>query len=206
MFKKIIESGLYKLLTYPRIRFSKMDLLKRLHIAEIKNLIKEIKLHNYWKDELKKYREAKLFKLFISHKNDLVWIFLASSVANLLMLTPMLYMLQIFDRIFISKSVITLLTISSIILFFYIISALSSYIRSKAIVSIGGRLEKSVNEKLFYVSFKDRLQKKIKNPTSYLDDLTLFRGWLTGAAVFAVFDLPWVPLYVMIMFVMHPVL
>ena len=46
----------------------------------------------------------------------------------------------------------------------------------------------------------------MKNPSSYLDDLTLFRMWLTGAAVFAVFDLPWVPIYVLIMFVMHPIL
>ena len=73
-------------------------------------------------------------------------------------------------------------------------------------VSIGGRIEKSVNEKLFYVSFKDRLAKQIKNPTSYLDDLTIVRQWVTGAAVFSVFDLPWVPLYVLIMFVMHPLL
>ena len=103
--------------------------------------------------ELKKYRETHILNLFLSHKSDLVWIFFASSVANILMLTPMLYMLQIFDRIFISKSVITLFTVSSIIVFFYIISALSSYIRSKAIVSIGGRLEKSVNEKLFLRKF-----------------------------------------------------
>ena len=39
-----------------------------------------------------------------------------------------------------------------------------------------------------------------------MDDLTLVRQWLTGAAVFAVFDLPWVPFYVLVMFIMHPIL
>ena len=67
-------------------------------------------------------------------------------------------------------------------------------------------MEKKINEQLFKVSFKERLRNQGNNPGSYLDDLTMVRQWLTGAAVFAVFDLPWVPLYVLIMFVMHPIL
>ena len=47
----------------------------------------------------------------------------------------MIYMLQIFDRIFISKSIFTLLTISGIVIFFYVISAISHYIRSQIIIS-----------------------------------------------------------------------
>ena len=122
------------------------------------------------------------------------------------MLTPMLYMLQIFDRIFISKSVLTLLTVSGIIIFFYLTSALSSYIRAKNNNFYRFAAGKKINERLFNVSFKERLRNNEKNPGSYLDDLTMVRQWLTGAAVFAVFDLPWVPLYVLIMFIMHPIL
>ena len=205
LFKKFWTSRFASSLNDFKFRFTAIPKMKRDNQEKFSKSFAGLKEPPFLR-ELKKYQETKLFKLFASHKNDLTWIFFASSVANLLMLTPMLYMLQIFDRIFISKSVITLLTVSSIILFFYVISALSSYIRSKAMVSIGGRIEKSVNEKLFYVSFKDRLAKQIKNPTSYLDDLTIVRQWVTGAAVFSVFDLPWVPLYVLIMFVMHPLL
>ena len=152
------------------------------------------------------YLSSNFFRIFLAEKIDLTWVFLASSVANLLMLTPMLYMLQIFDRIFISKSVLTLLTISGIIIFFYLISSLSGYIRSRIIIALGIKLEKKVNKKLFNVSFEERLRKQVKNPVSYLDDLTIVRQWLTGAAVFAIFDLPWVPVYVLIMFIMHPLL
>ena len=158
------------------------------------------------KHQILRIKEASLTKLLLVNKVDIIWIFIASSVSNLLMLTPMLYMLQIFDRIFISQSVITLLTVSGIIIFFYIISSLSSYIRSQIIIALGSRLENKINEHLFHVSFSERLKKEVKNPVSYLDDLTVFRQWLTGAAVFAIFDLPWVPLYVLIMFVMHPLL
>ena len=73
------------------------------------------------------------------------------------------------------------------------------------IIALGIKLEK-VNEKLFNVSFEERLRKQVKNPVSYLDDLTIVRQWLTGAAVFAIFDLPLVPVYVLIMFIMHPLL
>ncbi len=149
------------------------------------------------------YTRSNLIKHSLVHKKDLGWVFVASSIMNLLMLTPMLYMLQIFDRIFISKSVFTLLTVSGIIIFFYAISAVSGYVRSKIIIALGARIEKRVNEKLFNISFKERLRGDVKNPVSYLDDLTIVRQWLTGAAVFALFDLPWVPLYVSIMFVMH---
>ena len=155
---------------------------------------------------LKPYLQSNLMNLILTQKIDLVWIFVASSIVNLMMLTPMLYMLQIFDRIFISKSVLTLMTVSAIVVFFYIISALSGYIRSKIVISLGARIEKSVNDKLFNTSFKDRLSVEVKNPVSYLDDLTVVRQWLTGAAVFSIFDLPWVPLYVCIMFIMHPIL
>ena len=125
------------------------------------------------------YLSSNFFRIFLAEKIDLTWVFLASSVANLLMLTPMLYMLQIFDRIFISKSVLTLLTISGIIIFFYLISSLSGYIRSRIIIALGIKLEKKVNEKLFNVSFEERLRKQVKNPVSYLDDLTIVRQWLT---------------------------
>ena len=157
-------------------------------------------------DTFRTYISTNLIGLMLSQKTDLAWIFLASSVVNLLMLTPLIYMLQIFDRIFISQSVFTLLTISGIVVFFYIISALSGFIRSKIVISLGARIEKEVNESLFHNSFEERLSKEVKNPASYLDDLTVVRQWITGAAIFAFFDLPWVPIYVLIMFIMHPVL
>ena len=152
------------------------------------------------------YLNSILFRIFIADKKNLAWIFLASSIANLLMLTPMLFMLQIFDRIFISKSILTLVTIAGIVIFFYVISAISQFIRSQVVIAMGLKLEKKVNEKLFYVGFEERLRKSVKNPSSYLDDLTLVRQWVTGAAIFSVFDLPWVPFYILVMFVMHPIL
>lgn len=158
------------------------------------------------KQTISDYTQSSLLRILLSDRTNLFWIFIASSFANLLLLTPMIYMLQIFDRIFISKSILTLVTISGIIILFYVINALSTYIRSQIVISMGLKIEKKVNERLFYVGFEERLRRNVDNPASYLDDLTLVRQWLTGAAVFAVFDLPWVPFYVLVMFIMHPIL
>ena len=135
------------------------------------------------KETLNLYLQTSFLKLVLAEKSNLIWIFLASSIVNLLVLTPMLYMLQLFDRIFISNSVFTLLTISGIIIFFYLISSLSGYIRSKIIIALGVKIEEKVNERLFKVSFEERLRSHVKNPVSYLDDLTIVRQWITGAAV-----------------------
>lgn len=145
-------------------------------------------------------------RLVLADKSIIWWIFISSSFINVLVLTPMLFMLQIFDRIFISKSLVTLGTIAAITLMFYSISAFSSYLRSKFIISLGLKLEKKLNEPLFIAAFDEKLKTNSNDPDAFLDDLTMFRQWLTNAAVFAVFDTPWIPIYVAIMFVLDPYL
>ena len=118
MIKKIRKSARFKPVHVPSIDISKVYAFHKItefSMVAIRNLRQVL---DALSQNLQTYREAKLIKLFFSYKADLIWIFVASSVVNLLMLTPMLYMLQIFDRIFISESVITLFTVSSIIIFF----------------------------------------------------------------------------------------
>ena len=70
----------------------------------------------------------------------------------------MIYMLQIFDRIFISKSILLLLTISGYIIFLYYFSLLWVY-SVEIVISLGMKIEKKVNEKLFNVGFEQKLKK-----------------------------------------------
>ena len=152
------------------------------------------------------YKNSELIKLALGEKKDLYWIFITSSAVNVLFLTPMIYMLQIFDRIFISKSVFTLLTISIVILFFYTISAIGNYIRSNIVIGIGIKIERKINERLFKAAFQNKLIQNNDNPTAYQDDITLVRQWFTGNGIFTVFDFPWIPIYLFVMFLLHPIL
>lgn len=152
------------------------------------------------------YKKAELIKLVLEEKKDLYWIFITSSAVNVLFLTPMIYMLQIFDRIFISKSVVTLMTISLVILFFYTISAIGNYIRSNIVIGMGMKIERKINERLFKAAFQQKLIDNDNNPASYQDDITVVRQWFTGNGVFTIFDFPWIPIYLFVMFLLHPIL
>ncbi|OUV02332.1 MAG: hypothetical protein CBC42_05950 [Betaproteobacteria bacterium TMED82] len=151
-------------------------------------------------------RGSPVYKTLINYKVDLFWIFIASAIINILMLTPMVYMLQIFDRVFISQNVATLISISMVIIYLYVVTSVSEYIRSQFIIRLGLKIDRKLNKRLFFAAFKNKLDSNIADPLSYLDDLLLIRQWMTGPAVFAIFDCPWVPLYVLVMYILHPYL
>lgn len=131
---------------------------------------------------------------------------LVSSITNLLMLTPTLYMLQIFDRVMISKSTFTLFAVSGLTVFLYAIQALAEWTRTHFLIQIGIGLDKVIGEKAFHAAFKDQLHNPNDNPGQVFTDMTVIRQWLTGPGIYAFFDLPWTPIYMLVMFVLHPAL
>ena len=75
-----------------------------------------------------------------SFRREFLWVGALSAVANLLMLTPTLYMLQVYDRVLISQNTATLVSISLICLFLVGIMTLSEWTRSRILVHAGMRL------------------------------------------------------------------
>ena len=65
---------------------------------------------------------SSIYKVIGEYKREIFWIFVASSVVNLLMLAPMIYMLQIFDRVFNSKNALTLGAISLVVIYLYFVT------------------------------------------------------------------------------------
>ncbi len=116
-----------------------------------------------------------------------------SLVANLLMLSPTLYMLQIYDRVLISQSELTLLMLSLIILLFFAVMALAEWIRSRLLVRAGVRFDEALNDRIFRAGFRAELEQSGHNPSQALADLTNIRQFLTGNGTIAFFDAPWTP-------------
>ena len=155
---------------------------------------------------LKAWKDSRLYGLLRPFKKEL-WLLVAiSSVANLLMLLPTVYMLQIFDRVMISKNLLTLLIVSLIVLLLYALQAFSEWLRTRVIVAMGIRMDMAINGPLFYSVFRDRLAASSRNPTQALSDLTMIRQWMTGSGLYAFLDAPWSPFYIAIMFLLHPFL
>ena len=127
-----------------------------------------------------------------------------SMVVNLLMLTPTIYMLQVFDRVMLSQSHMTLLVVSLICLFLFGVMAFSEWARSILLVRTGVRLDQLLSQKVFNGTFLAYLNPSDSSPAKAFSDLTAVRQFLTGNGVFAFFDSPWVPIYIGVLFLLHP--
>ncbi len=127
-----------------------------------------------------------------------------SMVVNLLMLTPTIYMLQVFDRVMMSQNQMTLLVVSLICLFLFGVMAFSEWARSILLVRTGVRLDQLLSQKVFNGTFLAYLNPSDSSPAKAFADLTVVRQFLTGNGVFAFFDSPWVPIYIGVLFLLHP--
>lgn len=127
-----------------------------------------------------------------------------SLVINLLMLTPTLYMLQVYDRVLVSQSGLTLLALSLIALFCFAVIGFAELVRSRLLVRAGLRFDALVNTRVFRAGFDAALDQTGRNPREAFDDLLNLRQFLTGNGIFAFFDLPWMPVYIAVVALLHP--
>lgn len=127
-----------------------------------------------------------------------------SMVANLLMLTPTLYMLQVYDRVLVSGSELTLVAVSLITLFLLGAMSFSEWSRSRLLVRAGVKLDEQLSTKVFNASFEAYLAQSGHSPSRAFADLTELRQFMTGNGIFALFDAPWAPIYILVLFMLHP--
>jgi len=127
-----------------------------------------------------------------------------SMVANLLMLSPTLYMLQVYDRVLVSQSEVTLVALSVITLFLFVVMAFAEWMRSKVLIYAGLRLDEQLSTRVFNASFDSNLNPSGGTPPRAFGDLIQVRQFLTGNGIFAFFDLPWTPIYIIVLFILHP--
>ena len=139
-------------------------------------------------------------------RSEVVWVGLFSFVANLLALTPALYSLQIMDRVMVYRNEFTLLTITAIVLLLYAVASTSEWLRSRLMIRMSVRLDELLNVGVFRGIFDAYLKRPDSRSVTAMNDLTQLRQFLAGQGLFAMFDAPWTPLYIAILYVMHPIL
>src|ERR1700761_1589828 len=138
-------------------------------------------------------------------KRHFIWAGVFSLFINLLLLTSPVYMLQIYDRVLASRSITTLVVISvGALVLFMVYSALETQ-RSRILVRIGGSLDRRLNARVFNAVFKGALQRPGMTGQA-VRDLDTVREFLTGSGLFAFFDAPWLPIYLLAVFLIHPLL
>jgi ATP-binding cassette, subfamily C, bacterial EexD len=138
-------------------------------------------------------------------KDSFIWAAIFSMFINILQLVPTIYMLQLYDRVVPTGNHSTLLMLTLIMLVLFLTLGALEWVRSQILVSVSSRLETLLNERLFQVTYKQALYSGGQKASSQaLDDLTALRQFMTGNGLFAFFDVPWIPIYIGVMFIFHP--
>ncbi|MBP8019003.1 MAG: type I secretion system permease/ATPase [Hylemonella sp.] len=145
------------------------------------------------------------FKTVLSgFKSEILAVAVFSMVINLIMLAPTLYMLQVFDRVMVSGNVLTLLAVSALTLALFAVLGFADWLRSRLLVRSGVRLDTMLSSKVFRTSFSALLSKGAAQPARALNDLVTVRQFITGPAIFGIFDAPWTPVFMAVLFFLHP--
>jgi PrtD family type I secretion system ABC transporter len=130
-----------------------------------------------------------------------------SGVINLLMLSGSLYMLQVYDRVIPSRSVATLIGLSLIVLVAYLLQGYFEALRSRMLARIGTLFDASLQEPI-HVALATLPLRGAKPLLAQqpLRDLEQVRAFLSGIGPTAFLDMPWIPLFMVALFVFHPVI
>lgn len=139
-------------------------------------------------------------------KRVLMQVLLASLLANLLLLTPTVYMLQIYDRVMISRNELTLLAISVIALFFYVVLTFTERLQSRILLRAATQFDERLHSSVFKANFDAALNRGLHKPAEAFSDLNNIRQFITSHGFSALFDVPWMPIYIAVSWMLHPVL
>jgi ATP-binding cassette subfamily C exporter for protease/lipase len=153
-----------------------------------------------------KIPQNEIVKILAEFKGAFRSVGVFSAFVNLLMLVPSLYMLQVYDRVLASGNKTTLLMLTLMILVAYLCMSALEMVRSFVLVRVGAQLDMKLNRRIYTAAFEQNLKKAGSNAGQALHDLTSIRQFLTGNGVFAFFDAPWFPVYLIVIFMFSPTL
>lgn len=137
-------------------------------------------------------------------KPSLTVVFIFACVINLLMLITPLYSLQVLDRVIGSGNLYTLLMLSLVIAFVYLIYTKLQIARSFALIKIGEWLDNELSPKLFAHSISASATKANPAASQLLRDFQNLKTFLTSTGINTIFDAPWSIVYVLVLFLIHP--
>ena len=127
-----------------------------------------------------------------------------SGAINVLMLTGSLYMLQVYDRVLPSRSVPTLISLTLIVAAVYTLQGFLDSIRGRMLVRVGRSLDEALSGRIFEAIVRLPLKTRASaDGLQPIRDLDQLRGFLSSLGPTALFDLPWMPLYLGLCFAFH---
>jgi PrtD family type I secretion system ABC transporter len=129
-----------------------------------------------------------------------------SAAINLLYLASPLYMLQVYDRVVTSGSVPTLVMLTIALLIALAAMAAIDNARARVLVRAGIRLDRTLSERVMSAMVRHANSLHGTAGGQPLRDLDSFRQFITGSGIHVLMDAPWAPIYIVVIFLLHPFL
>ena len=139
-------------------------------------------------------------------KASLVTIFLLSFFVNMLALTVPLYLLQVYDHVLSSRSLDTLVMLTLIVVVALAVHSTLEALRRAMLSRIGGWLDDRLQAPVLVAAVQSALRSDASAAAQAWRDIGTFRLFFNGSACTALFDLPWTPIFILSMFIVHPLL
>ncbi|KPF71575.1 ABC transporter ATP-binding protein [Bosea sp. AAP35] len=129
-----------------------------------------------------------------------------SMFINATMLATPIYSMQIYDRVLSSRNEVTLLFLTLIVLIFLMLYGVLEYARAGVLVRASVAFEKMLRRPLFETMMQAELDPERRQGQQVIRDAEVIRESLASGTVAVLCDLPWTPVFVLLCFLMHPVL
>ncbi|WP_298849275.1 type I secretion system permease/ATPase [uncultured Ruegeria sp.] len=125
---------------------------------------------------------------------------------NLLMLAGPIYMLQVYDRVLTSQNSDTLIALSLLLAGVFVVIACLDLIRMRILGRLAARFEMTVGTPVLASAMQRRVQGEAATGENLVEDVNGFREFISGTTLTAFFDAPWIPIYLLMLYVLHPLL
>lgn len=129
-----------------------------------------------------------------------------SSAINLLYLSSPLYLMQVYNRVLVSESVPTLLLLTVILVVALLVMAILDALRAQVLIRCSILLDERLAGRVFSALVRKSSRQGISLGAQPLRELDEFRSFITGPGIHFAFDLPWIPIYVGLLYFIHPIL
>lgn len=139
-------------------------------------------------------------------RSQIVVLFALSVTSNVLMLTGSIFMLQVYDRVLPSRSSSTLVALTGLVVLLYGFYALIEWIRARMAIRFGGLVHDRYAKNVFQTAVRLKLMEGRGLRANPVQDLDILRQFISGPGPISLLDLPWIPIYMVFAFFLHPLL
>lgn len=155
---------------------------------------------------LRPQRRSELATALARCRQALIGVGAFTAAVNLLQLVGPFFMLEVYDRVIPGRSIPTLVAISVLALVMFAFAGLLDMLRSRVLARIAGLVDGELSGRVYDVASRLPLRTAVQAGAQPLIDLDRIRGFLSSMGPAAFFDLPWMPIYIAICFLFHPLI